>query len=884
MAAITLGDPSLSHIRLSDFGPLDDLRNAYFRACPEICIERPLLITEFHEKHGLFKQNRISVLDKAKAYRYVLERRVPMVRHGSGYEKASTVPFSGKSVLKRFSFEDSSPFAGSTTSKFKGVPLYPELIALIMWPELSSVGTRQANPFHLSKAEAEELNVRVFPRWMNHSISELARKRYYPWGTGASRYDDMRLLQNMVFFLTSKPLCISHTIPDFSRAVGVGLNAMIDQAADRMAAADDEAKIEFYSALMEVLQGITAYAHRLADRAAYLAGLQTRDEDKERLLETARIYRKVPANPASTFREGLTTVWICWTAIHLENPNVGLSLGRLDRLLYPLYERDVKDGRLTPDDAVELVCYFWLKIGDHVPTMPETGEQLFGGTGSNQAITVGGVDDDGGDAVNDLTYVILRAVELMKLRDPNLNARYHPHVNTRDYLKRLCEVNISTGATPAIHNDKAVIKALTAKGDKPVWAKDYGIVGCVEPGSNGRHYGHSASILLNLPSVLELTLFRGKHRRTGLGRSDPQIGPVTGDPADFTSFEQFMDAFEEQALHLIDRSVRLNNNLGKVHQDYYPTPILSSFFEGPMDNGKDLIQGGAAINSSGVAVIGLADTADSLSAIRKWLFAKKRITFPEFHDALINDFDKNLDYYDLIDDMKKSHEALGILLGNYDLTPKFGNRVGNLHDGVDANAIAAGLVTMLDRAYGEKLNYRNAPYRVGYWTMTIHAGFGKLTGALPSGRKAGENFASGITPVSKVTPHLTETLNSVAGLPATALSGGVALNLKFTPPSKPKDPDYIDTFAAVVNTYFVQDDPNTAGGVEVQFNIIDHKTFLEAAKHLDKHPELNELLVRVSGYTAYFKDLNPRMRKEIIDRTEYALNTGEMEPYNPFPL
>jgi len=659
---------------------------------------------------------------------------------------------------------------------------------------------------------------------------------------------------------------------------------MIDQAADAMAATSDAAEIEFYTATMEIMQGIIAYANRLADRAAYLAGLQTDGDEKDRLRDIERIYRRMPAKPASTFREGLTTVWICWTAIHLENPNVGLSLGRLDQLLYPLYENDVKKGCLTPEEATRLLCYFWLKIGDHVPTMTETGEQLAGGTGSNQAITVGGVDENGGDAVNDLTYVILRATELMELRDPNLNARYHPHVNTPEYLRRLCEVNVNTGATPAIHNDKAIISTLTAKVDNEKWARDYGIVGCVEPGSNGRQYGHSASILLNLPSVIELTLFQGKHRRTGLGPSDPQIGPRTGAPETFTSFAQFMDAFEKQALHLIDRSVRLNNNLGKIHQDYYPTPILSTFFEGPMDNGKDLIQGGARINSSGVAVVGLADTVDSLSAIQKWLFVRKRISFSEFRGALLNDFDKNCSYQDQICNETTSYEALGTLLRNYEKTPKFGNRDGNLHNGVDANVIAATLVTMLDRAYSRKLNYRNAPYRVGYWTMTIHAAFGKLTGALPNGRKAGENYASGLTPVSKATPNLTEVLNSVGGLPAAALSSGIALNIKFTPPGKANDAKYLDTFAATVNAYFAQEDSTRDGGVEVQFNIIDHKTFVEAAKDLANHPELDKLLVRVSGYTAYFKDLNPRMQKEVIDRTEYLLSSGGMNPYPPFPL
>ena len=234
----------------------------------------------------------------------------------------------------------------------------------------------------------------------------------------------------------------------------------------------------------------------------------------------------MPELPARTFREGLTTLWVCWTAILLENANIGLSLGRLDQVLYKLYRDDTEAGRLKVEQALELICCLWLKIGDHVPAVPETAEQLFGGAGSNQAITIGGIDQEGKDAVNDLTYVMLRATELLKLRDPNLNARYYPGKHSDDYLKRLCEVNISTGATPAIHNDRAVIMALTEKGETIEQARDYGIIGCVEPGSSGRSYGHPGALLLNLTSVLELTLYNGRHRHTG----DELISKETGDP------------------------------------------------------------------------------------------------------------------------------------------------------------------------------------------------------------------------------------------------------------------------------------------------------------------------------------------------------------------
>ena len=849
MSQLTLHDLSLKDYGLTP--RVSHLKDVYFRALPEICVERPRLLTRFHLENGFFKQKRISIMDKARVYRYVLENRAPIVRHSQGYEKGM-IPFE---------FKEAPLFAGSTTSKFKGVPLYPEFLALTLWPELWTISRRTSNPFHITDSEVEELNYEIFPHWIKNNITELARSRCFEENLkkyGFERHaPEMKLLERIVFFLASKPNCISHTIPEFSRAIRLGLREMINEAKEKELRASDPSQREFYAAIPEVLEGMITYSRNLAARAEELANKEADPILKRELLGIAEINRRVPEFPARTLREGLTTLWICWTAVHLENPNVGLSLGRLDQILYDLYQKDIESKTLTIEYAIELICCLWLKIGDHVPTMPDAGEQLFGGTGSNQAITIGGVDKEGKDAVNDLTYVMLRATELMKLRDPNLNARYYPGVNSREYLRRLSEVNVSTGATPAIHNDKVVIKALTSKGETVEQARDYGVIGCVEPGSNGRFYGHSAAILLNLTSALELTLFNGRHRHTGM---DLLVSKETGDPDRFDSFDDFKDAFEGQTRWLVEQATTLNNIFGRVHQDFYPTPLLSALFEGPMEKGKDLIQGGAIINSSGATIIGLADVADSLSAIQKVVFEEKAISFSELLGALDKDFE--------------GYETLWKRLMNPDKTPKYGNE-----DPV-ADANVTWIVELLDRVFGEKVNYRGGHYRVGYWTMTNHAGFGRLTKALPSGRKAHENFTSGITPVSGITPYLTKALNSVAKQPAKCLSSGVALNIKYTPELRNKD-GMTDNFAASVEGYFDDLCGERDGGMEIQFNITTHDTFVEAVSHPEKYPEL---LVRVSGYTAYFKDLNPQMQKEIIDRTEYLLSTGRAANFPPFPL
>ncbi len=846
---VRLGDISLKHYDLSP--RVRALKDVYFRAMPEICLERPRLVTRFSQDHGFFRQDKISVLDKAKMYRWVLERRLPVIRHVQAFEKG----------MRPFEFEDRNLFAGSTTTRFKGVPIYPEYIALMLWPELWTISERESNPFHLLNGEADELNKEIFPAWIDSNIIELVRKRCFEENArrfGREKYaPELKLMERLSFFLASKTYCISHTIPDFSRAIRQGLRVVIEEAQSKERDSIERAQKEFYLGVIEVLEGIVTYSNRLASRAEAMALEETDPEVRQELLDMARINRQVPEFPARNFREGLSTVWVCWTALHLENANAGLSLGRLDQLLWELYRQDIDSGAIEVEDAIELLCCLWLKIGDHVPMIPDAAEQLFGGTGSNQAITVGGVDDSGQDAVNDLTYVMLRATELMKLRDPNLNARYFSGVNSKDYLRRLCEVNLNTGATPAIHNDKAVIGMMTGKGETLEQARDYGVIGCVEPGSNGRSFGSTASIHLNLASALELALFNGKHRNTGL---DLLISKETGSPSEFKTFEEFRAAFEEQTRYLITQATTLNDTFGRVHQDYNPTPILSALFEGPMETGRDVIHGGAVINYSGATIIGFADVADSLSAIQRLVFEEKSISFADFIVALEKNFE--------------GHEALHTRLMNPEKTPKYGN------EDPTADANINWIAGMLDQAFGEKTTYRGGRFRVGYWTMTNNAGFGRLMKALPSGRKANENFTSGITPVSGVTPSLTPALNSVAGLPAGSLSSGVALNLKYTPEGGDRE-RMLDNFAASIEGYFDDDDGQRDGGMEIQFNITTHDTFVDAVAHPEKYPEL---LVRVSGYTAYFKDLSPQMQKEIIDRTEYLLSSGRAAHFEPFQL
>ncbi|MGD9367533.1 MAG: pyruvate formate lyase family protein [Desulfobacteraceae bacterium] len=810
----TLEVTSLKDFDLTQLPLIDKLRKLHFATETAVCIERAKLITEYMKQNdGLDKPAEIL---RAEAVAHYLSNR-------------------------RALFHDDNLIAGGTTSKPIGAPLYPELLGLTIWPELETISERPVNPQKLSRRDAEICNLEIFPYWMDRSVLEVMRKQF-------NNPQCLRLMERIVFFIGGKAGCISHCVPGFEAALHRGLDALIDEAGDRLSNEksqplndDRRARIDFYQSVRIALEGINAYAAKLAQRAAELANAESDPARKQNLESMAAVCRHVPAKPARTFREAVNALWLCQVAIHAENINMAMSPGRLDQVLYPFYRRDVEENGLTLKAALELGCCLWLKIADNTNLVPITAEKLWGGAGSTPAVTLGGVDKDGKDAVNDVTYILLKVTELMALRDPSVNARYHYKVNDKRYRQRVCEVIVNTRAIPAFHNDVADIETLVNQGVDEKHARDFGIVGCVELASAGRDYVSSSSIMLNLSAAMEMTLLNGKRFITG----DEQIGPESGDPTKFTSFNQFWEAFKEQLAFVIGQAVKLNEYLGVVHQQILPTPLLSAFFEGPMESGRDLIFGGALYNSSGASHVAFPDVCDSLNAIEQGVFEEKRLSMEEMVNAVRTNFAAPYDRY----------------------LPYLKNRVakfGTEHPIALKNA--GNLVRFIYETYQGYTNYRGGTYRPAYWTMTTHAGQGRLAGALPSGRKANEVFSSGITPASQAAKSLTEAFNAVADLPAKHIPGGQALNIKYTPMAFGQGSrDYIKRFGELVEAYFRN------GGLQVQFNVQDYETLIDAKEHPEKYPEM---IVRVSGYSAYFNDLNEAMKNELITRTQYDLFNG----------
>jgi pyruvate formate-lyase/glycerol dehydratase family glycyl radical enzyme len=811
MGSVTLQDIRIADLDLDALPLLGSLRKKSLSAQAEVCIERARHITNF--LRDMAGSEEAMEIRYARAVRHFLSNKLPL-------------------------FPDDSLLAGTTTSRPFGAPVYPELTGLTIWPELDTMSSREKNPQRISRADADELNFNVFPYWLERNILEATRSR-------EGNPPCMKLFERIVFFIAGKAGTISHTVPCYRTALENGLEWLIAEAARHeqelagksALSADESQQLDFYRATQIALKGIIAYAARLSAKAGELAR-QEKDPARRRNLEAmASVCAQVPARPARTFREALNGLWILQIAIHAESINMAISPGRLDQILLPWYRRDIAGGTLTLKEAMQLVGCLWLKLNDNTNLVPETGEELFGGAGTVPAVTVGGVNEDGEDAVNDLTYLMLRATELLKTRDPSLNARYHPEKNSAAYRDRVAEVIAGTKSVPALYNDIAAIRTLENQGIATRDARDYAIIGCVELSTSGRSYDASSSIMLNLVSALELALYNGTRPVTG----DEQIGPASGGAESFRTFGEFWEAFKQQLRWLIGEAVRLNEMMGKTHQENLPTPLLSALFEGPMEKGSDLIRGGARYNSSGATHIGFADTVDSLNAIEQGVFIDRTCTFPELVAALKRDF--------------AGDAALHAYLVNR--TPKYGSE--------DPLAVknSRNLLRFLYETYQGYTNYRGGRYRPAYWTMTNHAGQGKLSGALPNGRKAYRIFASGITPASQAAAELAACLNAVGGTDALHIPGGAAFNLKY---AAIRDSADLQRFSQAVEAYF------RSGGLHIQFNIMSYEMLIDAKAHPENYPEL---LVRVSGYSAYFRDLNDAMQDEIITRTSYDLKTGK---------
>ncbi len=811
---VHLGDPYLSAYDLEDFPRLAALLNRHRAARPELCAERPKLLTDWYRRNG-FEE-----VSPGRPWQ-------PVLRQGLAFEHLMR--------HKKPVIADSQLLAGSTTANpVCGVIVYPDAQATMIWGELNSVDKRLLNPYDITDETKETLND-IFPFWTKRTFHERVNREY-------GRPLSLRLTERLVAIVCSKALCVSHTVPGLKTVLEKGTSGIIEDIRERLFedGPDDEGRAVL-EGMIHSLKGLEAYADHLAAEARLKAAGTAGTTRAGELLRMAEVCGHVPRLPAETLDEAVQAICTVWIGMHMENTNAGLSLGRLDQWLQPYFLADMeKTGSEEEREsyirrAIELIGCLFLRISDHMPLSPDIGNILFGTSPPNQAITLGGVTPEGDDGVNDMTYIFLKVTEMLGLPDPNINARINTEKNSDTYIRRLCEVNYTTSATPSLHNDAAVFASLRQHGYPEEHIRDWSATGCVEPTVSGRHNGHTGAILVNLVAAMEMALHNGYHP---LMKWD--LGPRTGNVEDFRTFEEFFEAYSLQLCFLIDQAVSLNDLFADVHARMRPTPFLSSTIEGCIENACDMTRGGARYNTTGTANIGLADVTDSLMAIRKLVFDDKRLSFHELKRAVDSDF----------------RDAPGVRALVQNKVPLFGS--GN----AEALAMANRVASLIHGIYASRRNFRGGRYTSGFWSMSQHTAYGNLSGTLPSGRLAGKPFTPGLTPEPHASRSYLDFISDVARLDPENMDNNMAFNVKLSPSSHDTREKIVGAMAGYVKAYC------SLGGMQMQFNVVDSRTLKDAYSNPENY---RDLIVRISGYNAYFVALNRSQQLELIGRAEYGV-------------
>ncbi|OQB26541.1 MAG: Benzylsuccinate synthase alpha subunit [Chloroflexi bacterium ADurb.Bin180] len=628
-----------------------------------------------------------------------------------------------------------------------------------------------------------------------------------------------------------------HLVPDYPRALRLGWSGI--QAEAEAIAADPGASRErrdLARAVSICADAVRILGERYAAEAERLAAAAQGPRADE-LREISRICRKVPWQPAETFPEALQALWMTHMMLMAAEsyPGPGVSPGRIDQYLYPYYRADLEQGRLTRDQAKEWLDCLWIKHNYVYDYQGWVGTNQGINASFGQLITLGGINEQGEDAANELTFLLLDVIEEMNLLEPKPNVRIHANSSDR-LLERLVEMLGRAQGSPFLINfDENAMAGLRWQGlpEERLW--DYAPVGCLENTLAGDDRSGTVDVNLNIAKAVELALNDG--RDMGTGR---QAGPRTGDPAAFTSFEALFEAFKVQLRHLLLRLIETNNLADQGRARWEPVPYMSGIVGGCLESGKDCNAGGARFNYLTVEGIALATAADSLAAIQKLVFEDRRVSLAELHQALLANYE--------------GYENLRRTLLNK--APKYGN------DDDRADRIAR----EVSRFWTEETVRHTSPtgkqYRAGYLSWNYWIAYAPSTAATPDGRKKGQFLSNAVCPVNgadRLGP--TAVIKSVGKLGLESAPNGASHTMSFSP-SLLREEEHRAKLMALLRAY------GQVGGTCLQVNVIDAATLREAQKHPD---EYRNLLVRVTGYNAYFVGLGKEIQDEIIARESHAL-------------
>lgn len=653
--------------------------------------------------------------------------------------------------------------------------------------------------------------------------------------------DDMRTFAQCVAKWLYKHWESGHIIPDFEMLINQGYGALIEKTRRKLDSAD-KGKEPALRAMLICEEAAADYILRYADYAADLAQ-NTRNQDfKSHLIEMENSLRHIAYGPAGTFFEAVQLIWLTHEMLYAENFPGSLSFGRLDQYLYPFFKKDLEKGVLTRQAAVDIIDALWIKFGITLHAY--------------QNITIGGLNEKGEYAANELTIMMMQACRKTLFDQPLICLRYHKSMPDEVWEEAVALLKTGIGL-PALFIDDFCIEAKLRMGHTREDAVNYGLIGCVEMACPGKEYAKTEALRVNLGKILEIMFFNGKSNSKNSGAiignaTVPSMSLSRKNRENYTfplfsgyrldeidSFEALMNWYKEELTSQLIFSMESINKLDRALPKCYPTPFLSVLIEGCIQNGKDVTAGGAVYNNTAVNLCGLANVVDSLAAIRQLVYEEERCTLLDFKNAMKADFKG---FEELLDEIV--HDC-----------PKFGNDID------DVDQLMAELVATADSVVSRFKNPRGGRWQMGLYSVEDHVKMGINTGALPDGKRCGEAMASAISPVQgKDVNGPTAAINSLLKTDLTAATNGMVLDLKFSPSFFDKK-THVHALRMLVHAYAEQ------GGGEIQFNVIDRATLLDAQQHPGKH---KNLVVRVSGFSAYFTSLVKETQDEIIKRKEHA--------------
>lgn len=779
---------------------IQQLREQSLNAVNCLSAERGLLVTQFY-KSGL--ATGLSVpMQRARCFEYILGN-------------------------KEICINDLELIVGERGPAPKATPTYPE-INIHSLQDLDILDSRQKVSFKVDEETRKAFEDEIIPFWSGRSnrervMSNMTAEWHAAYDAG-------------MFTEFQEQRAPGHTVAG-NQVFQKGMNDFIDEIEVSISALDYKndpraySKKEELEAMKVSAKAVIMWANRHADKLEALASVEVDAKRKEELQNQAAICRRVPAHAPETFHEALQHYWFIHLGVVTElNPWDSFNPGRLDRHLNPFYHKEIAAGTLSRESAEEILQSFWIKFNNH-PSPPKVGVTAEESNTYTDfcLINLGGLNTDGTDGVNDVTFLILDVIEEMRLLQPSSMVQVSKK-NPDKFIARTLEILKTGFGQPSIFNTDAIIQELTRQGKSLIDARNGGASGCVESGAFGTE-AYFLTGYFNIPKVIELTLHNGIDPRTG-----KQLGLQTGEVETFESFDSFLQAFKKQMNHFIDIKIEGNNRIEQIFIDFMPVPFLSIIIDDCIKTGTDYVAGGARYNTSYIQGVGLGTSTDCLTAIQKHVFDDKSISFKDYVNILDSNFEGNEKFrFDLV----------------YN-TPKYGNDDDRADDHLKE------IFEIYFNAIDGRPNARGGVHRINLLPTTCHVYFGKVTGATPDGRLAGIPVSEGISPVQGADKNgPTAVIKSVSKIDHLR-TGGTLLNQKFAP-SFFEDEQAIGKLTSLIRSHFKFD------AHHIQFNVVTAETLRKAQKNPENY---RDLIVRVAGYSDYFNDLGEALQNEIIERTE----------------